>query len=93
MVRYNVHDMVEITVDGKVGAPLLSAIDFQIDYFKVQGTGASNVKYKIRIKPYRDYIASEEENFSVFHLSKGVQNRLYHNSEQGLVVVKKRSWF
>jgi len=69
MIRYNVHDIVEVTVDQRVSPSLRGAIDFQIAHFRTDMPTTCDTQ--ILVRPYEDWPLARPMTACAFHLCEG----------------------
>jgi len=69
---YNIHNLIDITIDPRVDAQVVKSIDFQIAYFKTTKRIETKSKYQIFVKPFEDLKIDTPENLHTFHTVQGI---------------------
>lgn len=87
MIRYNIHDLVEVTVDPRVPAALREAIAFQIEHFRI-GDGAPHTPHRIAVRPYDDWSQFKPQVFQAFHTCDGVDAKWFDHPDRRLAYQK-----
>lgn len=93
MIHYTIHDVLDVLIDSRVGNPLISAVDFQIGYFRNTEKTKPVAPYEIIVKPYNDFAPRSLRIFQAFHLSRGLQGYCFHDSAEGIAVEKHSRGF
>lgn len=92
MINYNIHNLVEISINDNSSEEIINAIDFQIGYFRVDSNLIS-APYQILIKPFNDFLLNPDLNYIIFHLIKGITKTCYYNPNGKLAIVKEKNKF
>jgi len=92
MIRYSIHDLVDVHVDPSVNDWVMEQIDFQIGYFKTNG-GQNPAPYQIFVKPYDHFEIDPSQNLDIFHLVRGIRGKLMDDPQRRIVVEKKQNGY
>lgn len=93
MILYLVHNLVDISIDTRVGKPLIDAVDFQIGYFKLNVGSKIDSFHKIVVKPYDDFRPDPFSVFRTFHLCRGLPGYCIHDELNGFAIEKHNRGF
>ncbi len=93
MLYYNIHDIVEVLIDPRVGDALIREIDFQISYFRKSIKSDTAAPRRVMIKPYKNAFIDRSDVFHKFHLSRAVQGACFHDPLNEIIVEKNDSGF
>jgi hypothetical protein len=93
MIRFTIHDMIDVLIDPRVGEPLIRAVNFEIGYFENTQETMAVAPHQIIIKPYDDFTPDSAYPFQTFHSSRGLQGCCFHDRTEGIAVEKQDRGF
>lgn len=92
MIRYNIHNLIDVFVESSVSDFIKNDINFQIMHFKTHNND-NFCKKQIVIKPYSRLVADRSLNFQTFHLTNGVYGKLLDDKNNEVAFEKNDNGF
>ncbi len=91
-LHYNIHNRIDVFVDGRLPRPITSTIDFQIGYFKTADARAMS-PHRIDVRPYSEFGPGSDVVFDSFHLLRGVTGSCVDNPERRWAIRREEHGF
>ncbi|MDD3014812.1 MAG: hypothetical protein PHC34_14010, partial [Candidatus Gastranaerophilales bacterium] len=88
--NYNIHNLINVSVDQEIKPWVLDQIEFQIGFFKVDHS--CNLKHNITIYSYRKLVQSKKE-LAKFHDFSFDSGSFLIEDKKSFAVVKKNNGF